>query len=46
MEWALRWFDTLDDLALIARLWWTEHRFLARSATLLALTFLTRLILH
>ena len=25
MEWALRWFDTLDDLALASRAWLTRR---------------------
>lgn len=43
MEWALRWFDTLDDFALIARAWWLRRGVALRSAVLaatcLAVTF-------
>jgi hypothetical protein len=45
MEWALRWFDTLDDCALVARTWWTRGRLATRVAALVAVTLLAILLL-
>jgi hypothetical protein len=45
MEWALRWFDTVDDFALAARAWWTRGDSTSRLAVLLAASILALLLL-
>jgi hypothetical protein len=45
MEWALRWFDTLDDLALASHAWLTRRAARPLVATLFAAALLAVIVI-